>query len=67
MSLALLTLLPQLLASGMATTVQIKALFASTTPGMTDAELDLVLGLIETEATAQQKLAQSDLKPNVGP
>jgi hypothetical protein len=67
MTLALLTLLPQLLAAGVATVTQLKALFASTTPGMTDAEMNAVLGLIEESAKTQQQLAQADLKPNVGP
>jgi hypothetical protein len=65
MTLALLTLIPQLVASGVATIAQIKTLFASNVPGMTDAELDAVCALIGTNAAAQQKLAQADLKPNV--
>ena len=67
MSIALLTILPSLISSGLATAVQIKALFASSTPGMTDAELDAVVSLVVGQAATQQKIAQSDLKPNVGP
>ena len=65
MSLALLALLPSLISSGLATVVEVKSLFASTNPGMTDAELDAVITLIVSSAAAQQKIAQSDLKPNV--
>jgi len=64
MSLALLALLPQLVASGVATIAQVKTLFSTTTPGMTDAELDAVCALIGTNAAAQQKLAQADQLPN---
>jgi hypothetical protein len=65
MSLALLALLPSLISSGLATIVEVKSLFASTNPGMTDAELDAVIALVVSSASAQQKLAQADLKSNV--
>ena len=64
MSLALLALLPQLVSSGVASIAEIKALFSSSTPGMTDAELNAVCALIGTRASEQQKLAQADQLPN---
>ena len=67
MSIAFLTILPSLLNAGLTTAAAIKTMFATNVPGMTDAELDVVLGLVLTSATTQQKIAQSDLKPNVGP
>lgn len=64
MSLALLALLPSLVSSGVATIAEIKALFTSTTPGLTDAELNAICSLIGTRAAEQQKLAQADQLPN---
>jgi hypothetical protein len=66
MSLALLALIPQLVASGIATIAQVKALFTTQVPGLTDAELNAVCELIGVNAAAQQKLAQADQRPNVG-
>jgi hypothetical protein len=65
MSVAFLMLLPQLISAGVASVAQIKALVTSFHPGMTDAELDAVCGLIHTQATTQQNIAKSDLLPNV--
>ena len=67
MSLALLALLPSLVNAGLATAAEIKSLFSTATPGMTDAELNAVVDLVVSKAAVQQKIAQSDLKPNVGP
>jgi hypothetical protein len=67
MSLALLALLPSLISAGIATATEIKSLFATTQGGMTDAELNAVVTLIVAKAATQQKIAQSDLLPNVGP
>ena len=67
MSIALLTLLPSLVNAGLATATEIKTLFSTAAPGMTDAELDAVVALVVGVAAVQQKLAQADLKPNVGP
>ncbi len=65
MTVAFLTSLPQLISAGVATITQIRDLVNSFHPGMTDAELDAVCGLIHTKASAQQAIAAKDLQPNV--
>ena len=60
MSIALLTLLPSLVNAGIATATEIKSLFASSTPGMTDAELNAVCDLIIASATRHKALADAD-------
>lgn len=64
MSIAMLALLPQLISAGLATAIQIKALIATSNPGMTDAELDAVCDLIATSAAQHKALAIEDTKPN---
>ena len=65
MSLALIALLPQLLAAGVSTATQIRSLIASFHPGMTDAELDAVLATIQTAAQVHLAQAKADQQPNV--
>jgi alpha-D-ribose 1-methylphosphonate 5-triphosphate diphosphatase PhnM len=64
MSLALLALIPQLLASGVATMAQVKSIFSTAHPGMTEAELDAVCDLIAASAAKHKALADADLKSN---
>ena len=65
MSIALLTLLPSLVNAGIATAPEIKSLFASSTPGMTDAELNAVCDLIIASATRHKALADADAGKSV--
>jgi hypothetical protein len=60
MSLAFIALLPQLMAAGLATAAQIKALIASLHPGMTDPEMNAVLDFVNADATRRQALAHAD-------
>jgi hypothetical protein len=63
MSLAMLALLPQLIAAGLATAAQVKALLATSNPGMTDVEMDAILDLVIAGATRHKALADADMKP----
>lgn len=65
MSIAFITLLPQLISAGVASIEEVRSLVTSFHTGLTDPELDAICTLIHTKASAQQKIAQSDLKPNV--
>lgn len=65
MSLQLLLLLPQLLAAGIATADQIKALFQAQVPGLTDAELNAVLTLVQADADRHKALAVAGQQPMV--
>lgn len=63
MSLAFIALLPQLISAGIATANEIKALLATSTPGLSDAELNTVLQLIVTKAQQHKALADLDKVP----
>jgi hypothetical protein len=63
MSLALLALLPQLISAGLATAAEIRALMASSAPGMTDAELNAVLDMVIASAAQHKALADKDAQP----
>lgn len=63
MTVAMLTLLPQLVAAGLATVAQVKALLAASNPGMTDAEQDAVCDMVIAGAERHKALAVADSKP----
>jgi hypothetical protein len=60
MSIALLTLLPQLVASGIADAAAIKGMFASSNPALTDADLNLLCDMVIAKATLHKALALAD-------
>ena len=64
MTVSFLMLLPQLLAAGVSTEQEIVAAVKSFTPGLTDAELNVTLGLIKAGAARHKALAQLDQQPN---
>lgn len=61
MSLALIAMLPQLIAAGLATEQQVVGIIRSFHPGMSDAEVNAVLQLVIDGATKHKQLADEDL------
>ena len=66
MTPAMLALLPQLIAAGLATEQQIAALIKAAHPGLTAAEQTTILSFIIDDATKRIALAQKDAQPQVG-
>lgn len=63
MSLAFITLLPQLITAIGATVAEVKGVMNAAHPGMTDAELNAVLDLLIAKAQQHQAQAEADAKP----
>lgn len=64
MSTAFILALPSLINAGVASVQQVRTLIASLHPGMTESEVDAVLGLIVADATRRKALADADQQPN---
>jgi hypothetical protein len=67
MTIAFITLLPQLIAAGLATATEVGQLVKSFHPTLTDAERAAILNFIVADADKQIAIALKDKGPQVGP